>query len=229
MSALLEVRSLSKHFLDGDELRPVLHGLDFEARAGEVIALMGPSGSGKSTLLNLLTGILRPDAGSIELKVDEGLALQHMDEAALRRLRRRHLGYVFQFFNLIPTLTVRENVLLPLELNGLEQLAQEAVERLVKLGLEGRLDDFPAHLSGGERQRTAIARALAHRPALILADEPTGNLDAANAEQVVDLLLAEVRALPCALIMATHSEAIGTRADRLLRLDELARTRPESP
>ncbi len=225
MSALLAVRGLHKHFLDGDELRPVLHDLDFEASAGEVIALMGPSGSGKSTLLNLLAGILRPDTGSIELRVEEGLVLQQLDDAALRRLRRRHLGYVFQFFNLIPTLTVRENVLLPLELNGLEALEQEAVERLVKLGLKGRLDDFPAHLSGGERQRTAIARALAHRPALILADEPTGNLDASNADQVVDLLLEEVRALPCALVMATHSETIGARADRVLRLDELARTR----
>lgn len=223
MSALLEVRGLCKHFLDGDELRPVLRDLDFDAGTGEVIALMGPSGSGKSTLLNLLAGILRPDAGSIELGLDTTFALQDLDDAALRKLRRRHIGYVFQFFNLIPTLTVRENVLLPLELNALEQLADEAVERLVKLGLERRLDDFPAHLSGGERQRTAIARALAHRPALILADEPTGNLDAANAEQVVELLLEEVRALPGALIMATHSEAIGARADRLLRLDELAR------
>lgn len=221
MKALLSVRSLTKSFLDGDLVRPVLEQVSFETRPGEVLALMGPSGSGKSTLLNLLAGLVVPDAGTISLDGgDEILDLSQMDEQALTRLRRRHIGYVFQFFNLVPTLTVRENVLLPLELNGLEALAEEALQRLAKLGLSDRLDDFPAHLSGGERQRTAIARAMAHRPRLVLADEPTGNLDARTAEQVVALLIDEVRESNSALVMATHSEAIGARADQLLRLGE---------
>lgn len=229
MTARLTVTALDKSFRDGDQLRPVLENVSFDTGPGEVLALMGPSGSGKSTLLNLLAGLLEPDAGSIALSLEEQgpqsgrpaegvLALSAGTVAMRTRLRRRHIGYVFQFFNLIPTLTVRENVLLPLELNGLESLAEEALERATKLGLADRLDDFPAHLSGGERQRTAIARAMAHRPALVLADEPTGNLDAETAERVVDLLVAEVRELASTLVMATHSEAIGRRADQILHL-----------
>ncbi len=221
MKALLSVRALEKSFVDGDQIRQVLDQVSLDVRPGEVLALMGPSGSGKSTLLNLLAGLITADAGMISLDTGEAtVRFDKMDEKALTRLRRRHIGYVFQFFNLVPTLTVRENVLLPLELNGLEHLSVEALERLEKLGLQERLDDFPAHLSGGERQRTAIARAMAHRPCLVLADEPTGNLDARTAETVVALLADEVRASKSCLIMATHSEAVGQRADQLLRLGE---------
>ena len=222
MNPVLSVRSLGKAFLDGDVQRAVLEAVDLDVGSGEVLALMGPSGSGKSTLLNLLAGLLEPDTGSIVLTLADGpQVLTEMTEAARTRLRRRQIGYVFQFFNLVPTLTVRENVLLPLELNSLAQLESEALDRLAALGLGERLDDFPGHLSGGERQRTAIARAMAHRPRLILADEPTGNLDAQTATQVAGRLIDEVRTLSSGLVMATHSEQIAELADRVVRLDKL--------
>jgi len=220
MTPLLEARGLCKSFPDGAARRLVLDAVDLLIGPGEIVALVGPSGSGKSTLLNLLAGLQRPDAGSIRLAVDGSVReMVGMAEAECTRLRRRHVGYVFQFFNLIPTLTVRENVLLPLELNGLAELTGEAMARLSVLGLDHRLDDFPAHLSGGERQRTAIARALAHRPELVLADEPTGNLDHANAERVADVLVEQVRSSSCSMVLATHSEAIAGRADRMLHLE----------
>ncbi len=223
MSPVLSVRSLGKAFLDGDVERAVLEGVDLDLASGEVLALMGPSGSGKSTLLNLLAGLLEPNAGSIVLTLADGpQVLTEMSEVARTRLRRRQIGYVFQFFNLVPTLTVRENVLLPLELNNLAHLESEALDRLTALGLAERLDDFPGHLSGGERQRTAIARAMAHRPRLVLADEPTGNLDAHTASQVAERLLSEVRSLSSGLVMATHSEQIASLADRVVRLDEIS-------
>ncbi len=221
MTPILSVRSLAKTFVDGEHTRQVLQDVSLDVAAGEVLALMGPSGSGKSTLLNLLAGLLRPDSGSIALTLTEGpVLLTGLSDRELTRLRRRRIGYVFQFFNLIPTLTVRENVLLPLELNGLGHLEAEALQRLSALGLDDRLDDFPAHLSGGERQRTAIARAMAHRPDLVLADEPTGNLDGRTAEQVARMLIGEVKTLSSALVMATHSDTIASQADRVLRLDE---------
>jgi putative ABC transport system ATP-binding protein len=222
MTPVLSVRSLSKAFLDGEVQRAVLEDLNLDLDSGEVLALMGPSGSGKSTLLNLLAGLLRADAGSIVLTLEDGpQILTELSDAELTRLRRRQIGYVSQFFNLVPTLTVRENVLLPLELNNLAHLATEALERLAALGLAERMDDFPGHLSGGERQRTAIARAMAHRPRLVLADEPTGNLDAQTAAQVAERLIGEVRTLGSGLVMATHSEQIAALADRVVRLDKL--------
>ena len=220
MKPILSVRGLEKSYLDGSEVRAVLRNFDLNSNAGEVVALMGPSGSGKSTLLNLLAGVLQPDGGEIALQIDgEDVNYGELSSAEMTRVRRRHIGYVFQFFNLVPTLTVLENVLLPLELNRLEGLKEEAVARLYDLDLGDRLDDFPAHLSGGERQRTAIARALAHRPKLVLADEPTGNLDADNAQRVVALLIREVRALSSTLVLATHSATVAERSDQLLRLD----------
>jgi putative ABC transport system ATP-binding protein len=220
MTPVLNVRGLTKAFSDGNARRVVLDGIDLEVAPGEVLGLTGPSGCGKSTLLNLLAGVLRADAGLIELDVGNGtVTYDALSDAELTRLRRRHIGYVFQFFNLVPTLTVRENVLLPLELNGRPEWRDEALGRLRELGLGARLDDFPAYLSGGERQRTAIARALAHRPRLVLADEPTGNLDAANGAEVMAALLSSCRQSASALVVATHSEAVATRADRLLQLE----------
>jgi putative ABC transport system ATP-binding protein len=222
MNPVLSVRSLAKAFLDGEVERAVLEAVDFDVGGGEVLALMGPSGSGKSTLLNLLAGLLEADAGSIVLTTADGpQVLTDLSEAARTRLRRRQIGYVFQFFNLVPTLTVRENVLLPLELNNLAHFEAEALERVAALGLAERLEDFPGHLSGGERQRTAIARAMAHQPRLVLADEPTGNLDAHTATQVAQRLVGEVRTLASGLVMATHSEQIADLADRVVRLDKL--------
>jgi len=218
MSSILTVDKLNKHYLDGASRRQVLSDVSFELGAGEVLAVCGPSGSGKSTLLNLLAGLLLPDSGQIKLRTLHGeLNLGSLSDHARTQARRNYLGYVFQFFNLVPTLTVRENVLLPLELTARPELRDEALERLRTLGLGERLDDFPESLSGGERQRTAIARALAHRPALVLADEPTGNLDGANAELVAELLWREIRAQGCALVVATHNESIATTADQVLR------------
>lgn len=219
MSPVLSVRGLCMSYTDGEDVRNVLQDFDMTADASQIVALMGPSGSGKSTLLNLLAGILVAERGAISLVVDgETIEYRGLSSEALARLRRRHIGYVFQFFNLVPTLTVRENVLLPLELNDRADLADEAMNRLASLDLSDRLDDFPAHLSGGERQRTAIARALAHRPRLVLADEPTGNLDAVNADRVVELLVREVKALGSTLVMATHNDAVAEQADLTIRL-----------
>jgi putative ABC transport system ATP-binding protein len=219
MNPVLRVRDLTMSYTDGKEVRSVLDGFQMTAARGEIVALMGPSGSGKSTLLNLLAGILVADCGHITLQVGgEAIDYASLTRDALTRLRRRHIGYVFQFFNLVPTLTVRENVLLPLELNGRMDLKKEAFARLETLGLGDRMNDFPANLSGGERQRTAIARALAHRPALVLADEPTGNLDADNAARVVELLVSEVKSLPCTLVIATHNPRVADAADCRIHL-----------
>ncbi len=218
---VLEAVGLYKSYVDGSIVRPVLQDVGLAIRAGESVAICGPSGSGKSTLLNLLAGVVVPDRGSVALALPQGsVDLAGLNERARSAIRRRYLGYVFQFFNLVPTLTVRENVLLPLELAQRPELRSEALERLSGLGLQDRLDDFPETLSGGERQRTAIARALAHRPLLVLADEPTGNLDAHNGETVVSLLWHAVREQGAGLIVATHSESVAGRADRLLRLHE---------
>jgi len=215
----IHANSIRKHFRDGAEVRPVLDRVSFNLPKGAVLALMGPSGSGKSTLLNLLAATLLADAGSLEVTTADGIIeLGQLTEVERTRYRRGQVGYVFQFFNLIPTLTVRENVLLPLELNRRENLAEEAVDRLRSLGMSSRLDDYPEHLSGGERQRTAIARALAHQPVLVLADEPTGNLDAANAILVADMLIDHVRAAGSALVLATHDARVADRADQVLRL-----------
>lgn len=223
------MRGLVKTYRDGARERRVLDGTSFTARHGECIALWGPSGSGKSTLLNILAGLVRPDAGEVYVRpadgVTDGLAqengaivVQALSATQATRYRRRCLGYVFQFFNLVPTLTVAENIRLPLALNGLENRWPEAKARLDRLGLGDRLDAFPDVLSGGERQRVAIARALAHRPSIVLADEPTGNLDAANTQTVADLLFEAVRAEGATLLLATHDASLAARADRRIDL-----------
>jgi len=217
--ALVRASGLYKSYNDGGQQRGVIADIDFTLTAGTVLALTGPSGSGKSTLLNLLAGTLAADSGVLNIRIaDTDLDLVTLDDAARTRYRRQHVGYVFQFFNLVPTLTVRENVLLPLELNRRPDLAETALQRLTALGMADRADDFPAHLSGGERARTAIARALAHEPVLVLADEPTGNLDTDNAARVADMLISHVRKLGSGLVLATHDESIAQRADQILRL-----------
>ncbi|MFU8817415.1 MAG: ABC transporter ATP-binding protein [Pseudomonadales bacterium] len=210
---------MSKAFMDGRDRRRVLQDLSFELHAGEVVVLRGPSGSGKTTLLNVVAGLLEVDSGSLHLAAGgHDFALHQLDEAQRTRVRRAHMGYVFQFFNLVPTLTVRENVLLPLELNRRLDLRSRALKRLYDLGLEDRAHAFPDELSGGERQRVAIARALAHEPRLVLADEPTGNLDADNAGVVAELLWREVRAVDGALLLASHDADIAARADRVIEI-----------
>lgn len=210
----LTVRGLGKSRRDGAERHWVLHELDLALQPGEIVAVVGPSGSGKTTLLNLIAGLEAPDCGSIQLG---DTALTGLDEARRTALRRQRLGFVFQFFNLIPTLTARENCLLPQELNGRPE-PERVDELLARVGLAGHATRYPEQLSGGEQQRVALVRALAHRPVLVLADEPTGNLDAATGEQVAELLWRELRHSGCAALLATHSAALAARADRVLAL-----------
>ena len=214
----IRLRRVSKSFREGASTRAVLEGIDLEVAAGERVALVGRSGSGKSTLLNLVAGLDHPSEGSIEVMGHDLVALS---EAERTTVRRRHIGFVFQSFNLIPTLTVEENVLLPLDLvGGLDRATRDrAVARLAALGLGDRRDSFPDVLSGGEQQRVAIARALAHGPRLLLADEPTGNLDEATAETVLEMLIAGVRETGVSLLVATHSQRVAALADRVLGVE----------
>jgi putative ABC transport system ATP-binding protein len=214
----VELRQLSKTYREGEAERVVLRDVSVTVAAGEIVVLVGRSGSGKSTLLNLIAGIDRPSAGSVAVN---GTDLTALDEGARTRFRRRHIGFVFQFFNLIPLLTVEENLLLPLDLNG--RAGADGVARaralLDRVGLAGRGDSFPERLSGGEQQRVAIARALIHDPALILADEPTGNLDADTAAGVLDLLDALAREAGRTVLMATHSREVIGVADRIFTIE----------
>lgn len=214
----IQIRNLSKYYTEGDQQRCIFAGLNLEIGRGEFVALLGQSGSGKSTLLNLLGGIDLPDAGQIRI-ADQ--TLTDLPEAERTRFRRRHIGFVFQFFNLIPTLTVEENLLLPLELNGTAtaERRDNALALLDRVGLSDRRRSFPERLSGGEQQRLAILRALVHEPWLLLADEPTGNLDTANGKRVLELLLALHHQAKTTVVMVTHNREIASHADRLLVLD----------
>ena len=217
---LLELDGVTKSYLDGGVRRAVLDDLSLTVDAGDSLALWGPSGSGKSTLLNLIAGVQTADAGTLRLNPPGAAPISYgqLGEAVTAQLRRRHLGYVFQFFNLVPTLTVAENIELALRLADRRNLRATALARAERLGLSARLDAFPDQLSGGEQQRAAIARALAPEPVLLLADEPTGNLDAANAARVVSALWEMVTELGCSLLIATHDEQVAGRAARRLEL-----------
>lgn len=214
----LEIRQLVHSYREGKQVRPVLTGLNFQVRAGECVALLGRSGSGKSTLLNLMAGIDLPESGEILI---QGQDLTRLSERERTLFRRRNIGFVYQFFNLIPTLTAAENIALPLELNALPepQIGARVAELLRQVGLEARGGAFPDQLSGGEQQRIAIARALAHRPALILADEPTGNLDAVTGENLLQLLTGLSRGADQTLIMVTHNLEVANMADRVATLE----------
>ncbi len=193
----------------------MLQGLDAEFLSGEFVAVVGRSGCGKSTLLNLISGIDSPDAGRIEIA---GHDITRMPERERTLFRRRHIGFVYQFFNLIPTLTVLENLCLPLALNGGRNSMSRALEMLAEVGLAPRAESFPDVLSGGEQQRVALARALVHKPSLLLADEPTGNLDVESGEQVSAMLSRLVRDAGATLILVSHSEQLAARADRVLHM-----------
>ena len=212
---LVVATGVSMRYGQGELATGVLHALDFEAHAGEFVVILGRSGSGKSTLLNLLGGMDLPQRGRIRLGGDE---LTQMNEEARARFRRRAVGFVFQSFNLLPTLTAAENLALPLALNGRADPGRVSV-MCERLGLAGREDRFPDQLSGGEQQRVAIGRALIHAPQLVLADEPTGNLDAETSTQVLRLFNELVRDSGATLIMATHSSEPQALADRVLQLD----------
>ena len=206
---MLELRGLAKSY-NG---RPVLGGLSHHFKAGEFVAIMGESGVGKSTLLNLIAGLDAPDAGDVLV---DGRPMSALDDDAATRLRRSRMGFIFQAFHVLPHLTLLQNVALPLLLNGRDPRPAGAM--LAAVGLGGRESDFPRQLSGGELQRVAIARALVHRPALVLADEPTGNLDPDTADSVLALLQTQVKTHGAAAIMVTHSHAAAEKADKILLL-----------
>jgi putative ABC transport system ATP-binding protein len=215
----IRLEDLSKSFEEGGQTRVVLKGAHAAFRRGEFTAILGQSGSGKSTLLNLISGIDRADEGAVWL---DGRELTALGEHERTLFRRRHIGVVFQFFNLIPTLTVEENVTLPLELNGVAaaEARRRAAALLEAVGLPDRVAAFPDRLSGGEQQRIAIARALVHDPLLVLADEPTGNLDIATGQHVLALLDRLTRRAGKNMIMVTHSLEVAGAADRVLVLKE---------
>ena len=217
---MIRLDKVGKHFKDGNTERWVFQELSFNIDPGETVAVSGPSGCGKTTLMNVLAGLLAIDSGAIEVEFDDKprFQLNQLNRSELLDYRRSDIGYVYQFFNLVPTLTLKENVLLPIELTGRSQLVDEALSRIESLGLESRIDAFPEELSGGEQQRAAIARALAHGPKIVYADEPTGNLDSKNSSVVVDMLWQEVTRSEASLVIATHSESIQDRAERVINL-----------
>jgi putative ABC transport system ATP-binding protein len=214
---LVDVRNVSRGF-QGDAERRVLQDVNLHVAAGEYVAIMGESGSGKSTLLNLIAGLDRPDTGSVWI---DGVDLGTLDEDPRTLLRRRRMGFVFQAFHLLPYLSAARNVALPLALNRVGGAAadQRIAELLAAVGLGDRADSAPGELSGGEMQRVAIARALAHRPAVLLADEPTGNLDPRIAASVLTMLRDQVKRDGAAGILVTHSAAAAASADRVYVLE----------
>jgi ABC-type lipoprotein export system ATPase subunit len=220
--SLLRLEGVTKSFNRGSEAVAALRGVDLFVEAGEFVALVGPSGSGKSTLLHVAGGLDRPDRGRVVL---DGRDLASLSPGERARLRRRQIGFIFQFFHLIPSLTVAENVELPLVLDRTRGNGR-VPEALQAVGLAHRAAHLPAELSGGEMQRAAIARALVARPALILADEPTGNLDSATGAEILELLISRVQHSGATLVMVTHDTAASQRAGRALHLRD---GRLESP
>jgi lipoprotein-releasing system ATP-binding protein len=217
MSSVLACKQLCKTFGDGDVALNILHGIDFQVFAGERIAIMGASGSGKSTLLHLLGGLDEPSSGDISIT---GQSVASLSPVQLGGLRNSALGFVYQFHHLLPEFTALENVAMPLLIRGMRpaEASEQAVELLGRVGLSRRTGHKPGELSGGERQRAAVARALVTRPACIIADEPTGNLDRSNAEQVLELMLDLNRELSTSLLVATHDPLIAERMDRVVHL-----------
>jgi len=213
----LELQGLYKSYFDGSGDHHILKGADLKIEKGETIAILGSSGSGKSTLLNLIAGIDLPDQGEVRI---DGKNLGQMSEKNRTLLRRRTMGFVFQSFNLIPTLNVYENLMLPLELNQISKNSGIVSQMLEALGLKGREESHPDRLSGGEQQRVAIARALMHQPSLLLADEPTGNLDAETSQETLKLINHLVHRSRTTMIMATHSQEVIEWVDRVLGIED---------
>lgn len=214
----MEMRDLTKSYEDESGARSVIDHVNCEIYQGEFVALSGPSGSGKTTILNLVSGIDTPTSGEVLI---DSTPITNLSETKRTLFRRKNIGFVFQFFNLIPTLNVRENLLLPLQLNGYSgaESQRRVVELLKQVGMGDRADSYPDRLSGGEQQRVAVARALVHDPHIVLADEPTGNLDADTGNAVLSLLADLVRASGRTMIIVSHSSTVTEMASRVLTID----------
>ncbi|MDO9600546.1 MAG: ABC transporter ATP-binding protein [Azoarcus sp.] len=217
IALMIRLKQLSMHYTLGESRIDILREVDLHVAHGERVAIAGPSGSGKTSLLLLLAGLERPGAGSVEV---DGTTLESMDRDQLADLRRDRIGIIFQSFHLVPSLSALDNAALPLEIAGRRDARARARELLEQVGLGHRLDHYPGQLSGGEQQRVAIARALVHSPGLVLADEPTGNLDDRTGETVGDLLLHLNAVSRTTLVLVTHNMAFAARCDRVLRLHE---------
>ena len=217
MMNILETRNLKKYYGKGDTLVKALDGVDLNVEDGEFVAIVGTSGSGKSTLLHMLGGLDRPTSGTV---IVDGKDIFSLKDEALTIFRRRRIGFVFQSFNLVPVLTVRENIVLPIQLDG-SMVDENYVGQVVAaLGLEKKLDNLPGQLSGGQQQRVAIARALAAKPAILLADEPTGNLDSRTSQDVLSLMKVTGRKFAQTMVMITHNEEIAQLTDRIVRIED---------
>jgi putative ABC transport system ATP-binding protein len=216
-SIMISIRGLSMRLQSGGAVVDVLADISLEVPAGQFLAVAGPSGSGKSTLLGLIAGLDRPTTGRITVA---GVPITELGEDELARFRRDTIGYVFQSYHLIPTLTALENVAVPLELAGEGGAAARARALLGEVGLADRAHHYPVQLSGGEQQRVAVARAVCRRPRLLLADEPTGNLDSATGKQIIELLVALNRNLGSTLVLVTHDAALAAHADRIVTLSD---------
>lgn len=212
---MIQLTQVSKTVMSGQEPLTILHPLDYRIGKSEFVAIIGPSGSGKSTLLGLVAGLDAPSGGSIAI---DGLEITGLTEDQLARLRGEKIGFVFQFFHLIPSLTALENIMVPMEIAGRRDAASRGRMLLDEVGLQARGHHYPSQLSGGEQQRVALARALSNDPPILLADEPTGNLDSANGQHVMELLLEIKRSRGVTLLLATHDMTLASHADRVLRL-----------
>ena len=215
--SILETKDLRKIYGSGDTEVKALDGVNLNVENGEFVAIVGTSGSGKSTLLHMLGGLDRPTSGSVTV---DGKNIFELKDEALTIFRRRKIGFVFQSYNLVPVLNVYENIVLPIQLDG-RKVDEKFIGQIVKtLGLDGRLDALPSQLSGGQQQRVAIARALAAKPAIILADEPTGNLDSKTSQDVLGLLKVTSQKFAQTIVMITHNEEIAQMADRIIRIED---------
>ena len=212
---MIELREVSKTVTSGSEPLTILHPLTTTIPKGQFVAIVGPSGSGKSTLLGLLAGLDAPTTGSVWI---DGVDITRLDEDRLAKLRGEKIGFVFQFFHLIPSLTAYENVAVPMEIKGLSDAAPRARALLEEVGLTGRAHHYPSQLSGGEQQRVALARALANDPPIVLADEPTGNLDTTNGRHIMEILQRIHRTRHTTLVLVTHDESLAARCARVVRL-----------
>ena len=217
MVNILEARDLKKHYGKGDTLVKALDGVNLTVADGEFVAIVGTSGSGKSTLLHMLGGLDRPTSGAVTV---DGKDIFSLKDEALTIFRRRKIGFVFQSFNLVPVLTVRENIVLPIQLDGGRVDENYVGQVVTALGLEKKLDSLPGQLSGGQQQRVAIARALAAKPAILLADEPTGNLDSRTSQDVLSLMKVTGRKFAQTMVMITHNEEIAQLSDRIVRIED---------